>query len=218
MSEEEEEKIEEGVIEAHPDLVDIEVDGETVKVNSQVAALIERLKKAPPAAPTLSPPSSPPPAPPEIDDSKLEELWFSDPKKAAAIISERVQESIRREYIADVSKRDFWKTFKEKYPDLSDKGDLAEFILNKQADTLGHLSVDVGMKELARLVRNQLGVKEDVRLKRTSLTDSGGRREIVKASDQEEEFKPKSLSEIIREQRHARIKAGSNPPLRNRKE
>jgi hypothetical protein len=154
--------------------------------------------------------ANPPPreaaAPPPEDDN-LEQLLFTEPKKAVQKIREQVsreiEQTLTRKYTQDQNNQKFWNSFDEKFPDLKGDRDLVEMTMNANLANLANIPVEDAMEKLAELTRT--------RISRYTKSRPQGRRPFAEGAtppmpprQQQEEEAPASLSDIVRRRRAAR--------------
>ena len=87
-------------------------------------------------------------------EDNFEEEFYTKPKETLLKVKEQAKAEIRAEQQAEERKRELWKTFEDRYPDI-DRRD-AEIILAQNADSIGKLTdIDKGLELLARKTRSE---------------------------------------------------------------
>jgi hypothetical protein len=154
-----------------------------------------------------SPPPREAPQPPQQDDEPIEQLLFTEPKKAVAKlraeVKREIEQDLTQKYTQDQNTQKFWTAFDQKYPDLKADRDLVEMTLNGNLATLANIPVEDAMEKLAELTRT--------RISRYTKSRPQGRRPFAEGAtpplpprQQQEEEAPPSLSDIVRRRRAAR--------------
>lgn len=197
------------VVEA-PQSVEYTVAGKTFKVDPELAQALRAREIA------YSPPPPPPPSPPAATtatdpEAELDNLWYTNPRKAAELIRNSVKQEIYREYQAEQSQRQFWSQFYESNPDLVKADSFVKATLNQYASMLAPLDVATGQAKLAELTRTSLlaatqGFRQNVPAATPALAESPstpGARPSAQAAEPAEPA-PMTLSETLRARRKAR--------------
>lgn len=175
-------------------------DGETIRVSSRVAKLIQSLRVAPtqhPQAPSIQP--NPESTVSRIDpEEDIEKLWYSDPKLAYKKIKETVKEEIRKEYQVDQNVKQFWSDFNKENPSLKEHQEFAMFLMNKNLDQLGDMPIARARGELAKMVKKELGLRVQNSGEKPKTVLGSGSKVSEKVAKVEDDTGFSSLSEAIR--------------------
>lgn len=191
--------------EATPDpLKAIQTEMETLKRTHKEE--MDTLRRAiPPVTPKEQP------KPPAGKETDWDNLMFTNPKEAVALIKkEAVAEAkadLRAEYQQDQGTKKFWDGFYETHKDLKEDHDLVEVTLNSNLAALAGMPVPQAMEKLADLTRERLlrysgGVKP--KGKKAVVEGSGGPTPRPKIESEETVT---SLTDIIRSRRAKRATA-----------
>lgn len=154
---------------------------------------------------------SPPPRavePPAPDPEPIEQLLFTEPKRAVEKLRQQVraeiEASLTQKYNQDQNTQKFWTQFDTQYPDLKDERDIVEGILNKNLDALANVPVEEAMDKLAELTRARLSRYKTSR-PRGSRPFAEGASSPTPPRQPTEDENPPSLSDIVRRRRAARM-------------
>jgi hypothetical protein len=146
------------------------------------------------------------PQPPTSQSVDFNELLFRDPNEALRIhgeqVAKQVSEKLYAEFRAFDGRREFWRGFYEKFPDLKNAKDLADLTLKSNLGSLGSLPVDQAMDKLAGLTRGRLQSYVPKKSGKRATVEGAGM-PLPRAVRVEEERVP-TLSDIIRGNRAAR--------------
>lgn len=107
-----------------------------------------------PVAPT------PPAAPqgPSLDD-QIQEVWFSDPKKAASLLRQQVKSEFDQERNAERNREKFWQQFYEKNPDLKRVDRIVQSVVKEKLPDIQKLPSDREVSEfLSKETREIIGL------------------------------------------------------------
>lgn len=155
---------------------------------------------------TMPPPRAvEPPAP---DPEPIEQLLFTEPKRAVEKLRQQVraeiEASLTQKYNQDQNTQKFWTQFEQKHPDLSPVRSVVEGILNQNLDQLANVPIEDAMDKLAELTRDTLSKYNQPRPR--------GRRPFAEGASSPtpprqaaEDENPPSLSDIVRRRRAARM-------------
>lgn len=137
-----------------------------------------------------------------------EELLFTDPKNAVALIKKSIRDELTNEltttYKKDQGEKQFWDDFYKDHGDLKDDDDLVRTTLNKHLGELADLPVKKASEKLAELTRD--------RIMRYTNTTKGGKKAVTEGAGQPspvkkapEPNKVVTLSDIIKARRAKRL-------------
>jgi hypothetical protein len=153
--------------------------------------------------------ASPPPRavePPAPDPEPIEQLLFTEPKRAVAKLREQVrqeiEQSLTQKYTQDQNTQKFWTAFDTKYPDLKDDRDIVEVLLNKNLDTLANVPVEDAMEKLAELTRTRISRYTKAPPRKRPFAEGAASPTPPRQAAEDEA--PPSLSDIVRRRRAAR--------------
>lgn len=149
------------------------------------------------------------------DDDDLENLLFTDPKKALEIhgqkVEERVSQRLRQEYQAEQATQNFWDEFYRDNPKLKSHDDIVKLVLNQNMNELSAMPVDSAKVELANRASQKIldiakstGQSGAATSRARTEGASGQPAPKPKPKAPDDEDKPTSLSEVLRKRREQR--------------
>lgn len=172
----------------------------------ELRALEQKLARTEGELAALRQPKQKPKAEPEPD---WEELLFTDPKQAVALLKKTIRDEVVGEvtssYKKDQGERDFWGDFYKAHDDLKEDDDIVKATLQKHLGELADLPVKKASERLAELTRERI-------MRYTGQTPKGGKKAVTEGAGQPtpgrkapEPQKAVTLSDIIRARRAKRI-------------
>lgn len=137
---------------------------------------------------------------PQLEGDDLEDLWFTDPKRAAEQIRQQVKDELRQEYQTQDQAKQFWADFNRENPALAGHNHIVNAVMNQHWDEVKALSGKTGRDKIAELVKAELvslipqktEPKEDTTLE----TPSVGSAPVLQAVPSSNE--PQSISALLR--------------------
>src|SRR5690606_11714895 len=143
----------------------------------------------------------------EEDDfyEKVDEKLFQSPKDVLKTMEERIVSKVSKEltstYNKDQGERAFWNDFYAANPDLKADDDLVKATLQGNMSRLGGLPVSQAVTELAALTRDRISRYSKTPRQRPQVE---GANPPSPKPPKQEEYKPKTLSDVIRNRRLGR--------------
>jgi hypothetical protein len=151
------------------DLAEYTKEMERQVVESRLAA--ERLQKPGQNTNTLN--TQQVQVPPKIEGPAVDELLFTDPKKAVSMLRQQARDDVMRELGAKEQEQIFWKGFYERNPDLQNADRIVKSIVKEKWAEIANLPLAESEKILAGETR---ALVEKIR------TPSGTRKELTPTS------------------------------------
>ncbi len=154
-------------------LVSITVGGQEMQVPQATADAYQAEQEANRYVPE---PSSEPAAEATDDTVDYEQLLFTDPNRALALLSEQIRTQVtselRGEYSADTAQREFWGSFYKENKELSEDDHIVRMVMTQNWDTLEGMKGKVARDKLAELTQRE--ILRLVKKNRSSNPPSGG--------------------------------------------
>ena len=146
-----------------PALVTVQVGNLTVDMTTEQAAEYhaqERQYRDALQAPAPTPDPTPPADDSRQGDPNFEDLIFTDPNAAMALmrdsIKTEVREEMRTEYNQDQQQRDFWSNFYLENKELKEDDGLVKVVLQDNWNSLQNLTDKAGRDKLAELTQAKI--------------------------------------------------------------
>lgn len=158
------------------------------------------------------PPASPKPTPeaPKGDETDWDNLMFSDPKKAVALIKkqakEETQAELRAEYQREQGTTKFWNSFYAKHQEFKRDldHDLIELTLNSNLQSLANIPVTEALDKLADLTRDRILRYAGGKPKGKKAVVEGAEPPTPRGPPKAPDKRPASLSDVIAKRKDAR--------------
>ncbi len=144
----------------------------------------------------------------------LSTLMFENPAEYNRLMREEIKAEIRQEYTQDQGLRDFWRSFYRKHDDLDGEDSLVQAVMQRHWGELQTLPVSSAQDKIADLTRGEIlriskklkGGNTEEELPQGRAVVEGASRPVSRTrKTEEDEGKPKTLSEVIRDRRQARL-------------
>ena len=195
------------------DIIDYSIGGKSYKVSkgfidtltsmSQQQAQAEKPVQAPVVAP----------------EDNLDELWYTNPRRAAEMVRQQAVQEVQTIYRQEQFWNGFWKDFGTENPDLVQARPFAEMLLQSQFNEFAPLAPEVGRKLLADRTRQQLTsytatLRSNVPAPLPVLSEGASQatRDVTNFTDAAGgRGKVESLSEAIRARRESRRATNTKP-------
>lgn len=139
---------------------EIKFDGKTFKSQEELVNYVRELENV--ALNNLKKPKEEPKSDPvpevkaSSSDPNLSDLIFEDTSKALEIIQQRATETAQRNLQIQLEQRERERKFYESNPDLSDKKDIVESIVNANFQRLKDMDISDAYSEVAKLTRDRV--------------------------------------------------------------
>lgn len=149
----------------------------------------------------------------KAEEPDWEELLFTDPKAAVALIKKTIRDEVIGEvsqsYRKDQGEKEFWGDFYAKNADLKEDDDLVKTTLQKNLGELADLPVAKAAERLAELTRERI-------MRYTGQAPKGGKKAVTEGAGQPTAGKKApepqaalTLSDIIKARRAKRLNKAS---------
>jgi hypothetical protein len=123
----------------------------------EIVVQARAMQSAPPNNP-ITPQAPPTPAGPSMED-QIQEVWFSDPKKAASLLRQQVKSEYEVERSAERNRERFWQDFYEKNPDLKRVERIVQSVVKEKLPEIQKLPSDREVSEfLSKETRDIIGL------------------------------------------------------------
>lgn len=203
-----------------PEPVEVTIGAKTVKVEPSVAEAIKEFQKSVADAGVatkdqldrltaqvaeLTPKT---PAKPASADTDLENLIFTNPKKAVQLIKDEIRGELNAQLDSTKAQNEFWTEFYRQNDDLKDADWLVKSILQREMGKMSKMMVPDAMKYLAETVKGDILKLSGKKTKKEPGDQIEGANESTRKQPKEAETggetAPTSITDVLKARKAAR--------------